>query len=742
MSVIDALKSKRKALRHKTPTVLQMEATECGAAALGMVLAYHGRYEPLEKLREQCGVSRNGSKASLVLKAAREYNLDAQGYRVLADQLDSLEKPLILFWNFDHFLVYEGRCAKGKYFYLNDPATGPRTVDRELFEKSYTGVALEFKPTPGFVKAGKPLNVFQAMPPMLRGMKSVMAAMVWGGLLLALPGLVLPSLMQIFVDRVLPGKTEWLVPVLALFILTMLLQALLGWLVSLALRRGELQLGVNKTLEMMRYLFTLPLSFFFQRTNADIQTRVGLNSSVAGAAFGTLTNNIVALFTSAFFLALMFQFSPLLSVISLGFLALDLLFLWAVSRRRQVLNQSLLMLRTKMLGSVMSGVAMMESLRAAGREDDVFIQWTGQMAEMNRKSLQFQISVTYFNLLPAFLNGIGGVLILCIGAQQIMAGGLTLGGMFAFQTLSAAFTAPFMNLMAASAELQTMKADIERINDVYKYDAEDVFLPQDAAPPGEEDALPGEEAAMSGKDDFRSLELRGVTFGFSPHEPAVVEDISLEVAPGRRVALVGASGSGKSTIAKLTNGTLRPWSGEVLLNGAPLADHTRESFYATVGTVDQGILLFSGTVGENLTLFAPTHDSQELQRAVRDAAIESELIVRGPMLELPVAEGGSNFSGGQRQRLEIARVLSRDTPLVILDEATSALDPVTEVEIDKALRRRGCACLVIAHRLSTIRDCDEIIMLDQGRVVERGKHETLMNANGAYADMMRVGGGA
>lgn len=734
MRLTDVL-PKRRAARRKTPTILQMEATECGAASLAMVLAYHGRYEPLEKLREECAVSRNGSKASLVLKAARGYKLDANGYRVLADQLDDLEKPLILFWNFDHFLVYEGRCGKGKYFFLNDPATGPRTVDRELFEKSYTGVALELKTTPEFVKAGKPLNVFQSMLPMLRGMKSVMTAVVWGGLLLALPGLVIPALMQVFVDRVLPGKGEWLVPVLALFILTGLLQALLGWLVSLALRRGELQLGVNKTLEMMQYLFRLPLSFFFQRSNADIQTRVGLNSSVANAAFSKLTNNIVALFTSTFFLMLMFQFSPLLSLVSLGFLALDLLFLWAVSRWRQVLNQSLLMLRTKMLGSVMSGVAMMESLRAAGREDDAFIQWTGQMAEMNKKNLQFQISVTYFNLLPTFLNAIGNVLILCIGAQQVMVGGLTLGGMFAFQTLSVAFTAPFMNLMSASAELQTMKADIERINDVYKYNAEDVFLPEVPMPSDE-------EAASSDKDDFRSLELRNVTFGFGPHEPAVIEDISLKVTPGRRVALVGVSGSGKSTIAKLANGTLRPWSGEVLLNGSPLASHSREFFYSTVGIVDQGVMLFSGTVGENLTLFAPTHDSHELQQAVRDAAIEDELIVRGPMLELPVAEGGSNFSGGQRQRLEIARVLSRNTPLVILDEATSALDPVTEVEIDKALRRRGCACLVIAHRLSTIRDCDEIIMLDKGRVVERGKHETLMSANGAYADMMRAGNGA
>jgi NHLM bacteriocin system ABC transporter peptidase/ATP-binding protein len=727
MSLRDLFDAGRRAFRRKTPTILQMEATECGAAALGMVLAYYGRFEPLEKLREACGVSRNGSKASLILKAARDYHLEGHGYQMLINDLDQLQTPLILFWTFDHFLVYEGRSADGKYFFLNDPAVGPRTVDRELFEKSYTGVALEFTPADGFVKSGKPLNVFQAMLPMLAGMESIMAAAVWGGLLLVLPGLLIPALMQIFVDRVLPGESERLLPVLLLFVLTILLQTLLGWLVALALRRGELRLGVNKTLEMMEYLFRLPLSFFFQRSNADIQTRVGLNSSVAATAFDTFAGNIVALFTSAFFLALMFRFSASLSLVSLAFLGVDLLFLWAVSKRRQVLNQTLLMLQTKMLDSVLSGVAMMESLRAAGREDDVFARWTGRMADLNQKSLEFQISISYFNMLPSFLGAVGGVLILCIGAQQVMSGELTLGGMFAFQTLSSAFTAPFMNLMAASAELQTMKADIERINDVYKYDAEEVFLS-------------GDDTSAE-REDFLSLELKDISFGFSRHEPPVVENISLTVAAGRRVALVGPSGSGKSTIAKLANGTLRPWSGEILLNGKPLSEHTRAGFYAAVGTVDQGVMLFSGTVGENLTLFAPTRDAHELQRAVRDASIEEELIARGPMLQLPVAEGGGNFSGGQRQRLEIARVLSRCTPLLILDEATSALDPVTEAEIDKALRRRGCACLVIAHRLSTIRDCDEIVVLDRGRVVERGSHAELIAAGGVYADMMRSGDG-
>ena len=684
--------------RKKTPTMLQMEATECGAASLGMILAYYGRYEPLEKLRAECGVSRNGSKASLILKAARGYHLDAKGYRVLTEHLDELEGPLILFWNFEHFVVYEGHSRNGKYFYLNDPATGPRVVDRELFEKSYTGVALEFRKTPEFRKGGRPLSVFRAMIPMISGMKSVMAAVVWGGLLLVIPGITVPALMQIFVDRILPGKSEWLVPVLLLFILTILLQTVLSWLVSLALRRGELQLAVNKTMEMMNFLFRLPMGFFLQRSNGDVQTRVGLNSSVANAAFGKFADNIVKFFTALFFLILMFQFSPLLSFVSLGFLLLDLLFLWIVNKRRQILNQSLMMVQTRMLSSVMSGVSMMENLRAAGREDSVFLQWTGQLADLNRKQLEFQVSVTYFNLLPSFLNAVGNVLILCVGAWLIMNGDLTLGGMFAFQTLTASFTAPFTALMMSGAELQTMKADVERINDVYKYQPEKSIRADD----GSERVPP----------DHAVFEMKNVTFGYSRQEPPVLEDFSLKVTPGKRVALVGASGSGKTTVAKLANGTLLPWSGEILLNGKPMNEYTRSEYYATVGTVDQSIMLFSGTVGQNLTLFAPSYEARDLQQAVRDAAIEQELTARGPMLELNVEEGGNNFS--------------------------SALDPVTEVEIDKAIRRRGCACIVVAHRLSTIRDCDEIIMLDHGIVAERGTHEVLMAAGGKYAAMMKL----
>ncbi len=714
--------------RIKVPTILQMEVAECGAASLGMVLAYFGRYEPLEKLRGTCGVSRNGSKASLILKAARSFGLEAKGFQAPLEQLDKLGRPLILFWEFDHFVVYEGRSRNGKYFYINDPAVGPRAVDKELFAASYTGVALSFKLTAEFEKGGRPLNVIKAMLPMLKGMKTVMSAVVWGGLLLVIPGITIPTLMRIFVDDVLPGKVEWLVPLLCLFALSVALEIVLSFLVKLALRRGELQLAVNKTLEMLNYLFKLPMEFFGQRSTGDLQNRINLNYTVANTAFGTFADNIVKFFTAGFFLILMFQFSPLLSFVAVAFVLLQFLFLLIINKMRQVLNQSLLMIKTKILNSVMNGLDMMENLRAAGREDAIFLHWAGHLAELNRKQLKFQTFSTYFNMFPAFLNGFGSILILSLGAYEIISGDFTLGGMFAFQTLMASFTGPFTALLLASSDLQTMKADLERLNDVYKYDEEKTFAAEDEEPPH--------------SVNYAHFEMKNITFGYSKQMAPILKDFSLKVTPGKRVALVGTTGSGKTTVGKLANGTLKPWSGEILLNHKNISEYKRSEFYLAVGTVDQSIMLFSGSVDENLTLFAPKYDIKELQTAVRDAALDTELNSRGSMLELPVAENGTNFSGGQRQRLEIARALHYRTPLLILDEATNALDPVTELAIDKAIRRRGCACLIVAHRLSTIRDCDEIIFLQNGEIVERGSHDELMRSGGSYAALMKLEQGA
>ncbi len=714
--------------RIKTPTILQMEATECGAASLAMILAHYGRYESLEKLRAECGVNRNGSKASLILKAAREYNLEAKGYRALMEDLDELEGPLIIFWEFNHFLVYEGHSRDGKNFYLNDPAVGPRVVDRELFEKSYTGVALEFKKTETFTTNAKPMGVFSAMTEMLSGMKGLMGMIIWGGLLLVLPGMAIPALMQTFVDSVLVDKSNWLIKIIFFFILAVVLQIILSSLVQLALRRGELKISVNKTLEMLNYLLQLPMAFFSQRGNADIQNRINLNTSVASTVFGTLADNVIKFFTAIFFLILMLSFSVKLSFLAILFMLIDMGFLYLIMNKRQIINQSLLAIKTKMLNSVLTGINCLEGLKATGREDSIFVKWMDDLAEYNRKNLEFEVFTTYFNIVPSCISALGNVLILCLGAYIVMDGELTLGGLFAFQTLTASFIAPFTALLLSGAKLQTMKADLDRINDVYKYAQDSVF--SKSIQSCDEDMI----------QSYAKLEMNNISFTYGIGEEAVLKNFNLTLPPGKRVAIVGPSGSGKSTVAKLISGVLKPSDGELLLNDKPYSAYTEAQFYAQVSIVDQSITLFAGSVEDNLTLFAAGFEARDIFNSIKDAQIEEELVKRGSILNQRVSEGGKNFSGGQRQRLEIARVLAYNTPLLILDEATSALDPVTEQAIDLALRRRGITTVIVAHRLSTIRDADEIIVLNKGEIVERGTHSELMAKDCYYASMMKLEG--
>jgi NHLM bacteriocin system ABC transporter peptidase/ATP-binding protein len=706
--------------RVKTPTVFQMEATECGAASLGMVLGYHGCHEPLEKLRVACGVSRNGSRASLILKAARTYGLEAKGFKVSVENLDEKPLPAIIFWNFEHFVVYEGR--RGDIFFINDPASGPRQVGLEEFEKSFTGVLLTFRPTADFKPRGARRGLILSLLPLLGQVKSSCAVIVWVGLLLVLPGLLLPTMLRIFVDEVMSDKGDWLMVLLLAYAATVLVQVLLVWLQRMAFRRGEVKLAANNTVAMLRHFFSLPVEFFLQRQSADLQHRVMLNAEVANTVFRNIGKSATQALTAFFFLSLMFALSPFLSGIVLATAVLNFLALGLVNRSRQVLNQSLVTAETKLIQRSMTGISLMETLRSGGREDDFFSEWSNGLAEYVNTRRRMQYSGTLLNILPVLLFGINTTLILCFGAWQIIEGGMTLGGMMAFQALMVGFIDPVNKLVMAGTQMQELRGAVERIEDAFRYPFTERFRMTD----GGENLRPGK------------LELRDISFGYSPLEPPLIEHFSLTLEAGSRVALVGTSGSGKSTIAKIASGLFTPWEGEILLGGRPIANWSREEFYRAVATVDQNIVLFSGSVRDNLTLFQRHSDAGDLHEALRDAGIVSELARRGNELEIEVGEMGNNFSGGQRQRLEIARALARNAPILILDEATSALDPTTELMIDRAIRRRGCSCLIVAHRLSTIRDCDEIILLESGKISARGTHTELMASCQSYANLMRL----
>lgn len=715
--------------RVKTPTVLQMEAAECGAASLAMILGCHGRIVPLEILRADCGVSRDGSKASNVLKAAKKYGLDARGFRKEPEELRTLSLPMILFWNFNHFVVLEG-IRKGKA-YLNDPASGRRTVLVDEFDQSFTGVVLTFEPGPEFRKGGEKRSLFSALKNRLRGSGTALAYALLSGLFLVIPGLVIPAFSKIFVDNILvQGMSDWLKPLLVAMALTAILNSALTWWQKTCLLRLETKLALSSSARFFRHVFRLPIDFFAQRFGGEIGNRVLTNDKVALLLSGDLATNSLNLVMIVFYAAVMFRFDVVLTLVGIGCALLNLGALRFVSRKRVDVNQRLLQEQGKLLGTTMSGLQMIETLKATGSESDFFSRWAGYQAKMLNAQQELAVSTQYLSVVPTVLAGLNTVTILSLGAMRVMDGYLTLGMLLAFQMLMANFSSPVKQIVDLGSKLQETQGDMNRLDDVFNCPMDGQFSRE---PELREKALQDlDEPRLTGY-----LELKNITFGYSRLEPPLIEGFNLTVKPGARVALVGGTGSGKSTIAKLVTGLYEPWQGEILFDGKPRSRLPRRLMTNSIGLVDQEILLFRGTVRDNLTLWDKTLSEAIVLQAAKDACIHEDIAARSEGYDSYVAEGGSNFSGGQRQRLEIARALAPNPAILVLDEATAALDANTEKVVDDNIRRRGCTCLIIAHRLSTIRDCDEIIVLERGKAVQRGVHEELKNVEGPYANLIR-----
>lgn len=712
--------------RVKTPTLLQMEAVECGAACLGIVLGHFGRFEPLGVLREACGVSRDGSKASHVLKAARRFGLEAKGFRLEVGDLADMPLPLILFWNFNHFVVLEG--AAGNRVYLNDPAKGRRTVSFEEFDEAFTGIALQMQKAPAFTPGGRPPSIWPALWERLAACRPALAFTMLCALFMVIPGLVIPAFSQIFIDHVvMDGLDGWFKPILIAMLTAAALQAVLAFLQKHYLLRMETKLALEGSTRFVRRILRLPVAFFFQRQAGELINRGGLSDKVAKFLAGEVAPNLMNLLMLLFYFAVMLQYDPLLSGLAAAMAVLNLVALRLVARRRKDLSQQMLHHRNKLMGQAMTGLQLIETLKASGAESDFFARWAGYQAKSINAGQEFSRTNQYLNALPPLLAAVTNAAILGVGGLRIVAGDLTLGQLVAFQFLVGVFTAPVMRLVNTGSQLQGLSSGIEQLDDVLRY-APDAM----AADPARLEAVP-EETPLKLTGRFA---MRGVSFGYSPLEPALIRDFHLDLAPGARVALVGASGSGKSTIAKVAGGIYPVWEGDILLDGIPIGQWHRDTFIRSVAAVDQEIFLFEGTVRENLSMWDASVPEADIIRAACDAQIYDEIMRRPGGLDGPVEEGGRNFSGGQCQRLEIARALVRNPSLLILDEATSALDPQTEKAVDEAVRRRGSTCIIIAHRLSTIRDADEIIVLQQGGVVQRGSHDELKGVPGVYADLI------
>ena len=708
----------------RVPVVMQMEALECGAACLTMILAYYEKWVPLEQVRLDCGVSRDGSNAKNILKAARGYGLTAKGFRVEPAAIrEHGSFPCVIHWNFNHFVVLCG--FRGKYAYLNDPARGSVRVPMEEFDCSFTGICMTFAPGESFQPEGKRKSTLVFARKRLKGAGAAVAFVVLTSMIGYLFTVLNPAFARFFLDRLLTGENrELLTPFIGLLSAVTLLQIAVAALRSVFLLRINGKLAVVSSSTFLWKLLRLPMEFYSQRMAGDLQTRYTANATIAETLVNTLSPLVISAAMMVFYLVVMLRYSPLLTLLGVLSILLNLVLSRMISNKRVNITRVQMRDEGKLAAATVSGIQMIETIKASGAEGGYFRRWADYQASVNAQATAFTKLNQYIGVIPAFVTMLANALVLVIGVWLCMRGQFTLGMITAFQGFLSAFMSPAMELIAGGQKLQEMRTQMERIEDVMEY-------PEDAH---------FSDAPVSDEQDYDKLsgavELKNVSFGYSRLAPPLIENFSLSIKPGGRVALVGASGCGKSTVSKLISGLYSPWSGEILFDGKPIGEIDRAVFTGSVAVVDQDVTLFEDAIANNIKMWDESIEDFEMILAARDAQIHEDIMARPGGYQGRIREGGRDLSGGQRQRLEIARVLAQDPHIVILDEATSALDARTEYEVTKAVKARGVTCIIIAHRLSTIRDCDEIIVLDHGKVVERGTHEELYAKGGYYTELI------
>ncbi|MFE2636435.1 NHLP family bacteriocin export ABC transporter peptidase/permease/ATPase subunit [Streptomyces scopuliridis] len=712
----------------RTPTILQMEAVECGAASLAMVLAHYGRHVPLEELRVACGVSRDGSRASNLLKAARSYGLQAKGMQMEPAALAGVRPPAILFWEFNHYVVYDGmgRRLGRRGVYVNDPGKGRRFVSAEDFDAGFTGVALVFEPSAAFREGGRRQGVLGAVPARLRGTAGTLLAALLASLLLVGVGAVVPALSRTYIDMFLiGGQTSLLGPLFAAMAAMVVLTAALTGLQQANLLRGRIISSTLSSARFLRHLLRLPVTFFAQRGPADLVQRLQSNDTVAETLARDLAAAGVDGVVVVLYAVLLWTYDPQLTVVGVLIALLNVVAMRIVIRLRATHTQKLRADSARLTNTSYTGLQLIETLKATGGENGYFRRWAGQHATTLEVQQRLGVPTAVLAVVAPTLATLNSALILWIGGLRAVEGHISIGLLVAFQALVTRFTAPITRLNAVAGRVQDFAADVARLKDVESFPADELYT-------------------RTAPDDANTRRLAGhvhledISFGYSPLDAPLLKDFSLTVGPGRQVALVGGSGSGKSTVSRLISGLYRPWEGTIRIDGQRLEDISRGALAASVSFVDQDVFLFEGTVRDNVALWDPSIPDEAVVAALKDAALYDDVIVRRPGgIHSRVEQDGRNFSGGQRQRLEIARALVRRPSILVLDEVTSALDALTERLVIDNLRRRGCACVVIAHRLSTVRDSDEIVVLDHGSIVERGRHEDLVAAGGPYAELVK-----
>ncbi len=726
MEKIKETKKLKKPVTHgaaDVPVIMQMEALECGAASLAMVLAYYGKWLPLEQVRFDCGVSRDGSNARNILKAARSYGLAAKGYRYEPNDLRRDGKfPCIIHWNFNHFVVLDG--FRGNKAILNDPAKGKYAVSLKTFDDSFTGICLLFEPTEDFTPGGKPPSVLAYAKKRLKGAGSAVAFAAITALITAITGVISPAFSRVFVDRLLTGKNpEWFIPFIIGLSFLGILQLVVGWINAVYSLKINGKLAMVGSTTFMWKVLRMPMEFFSQRMAGDIQGRQSSNASIAGSLVNTFAPLALNAVMMVFYLVVMIRYSLLLTVIGILSVFINLVFSNIISKKRINITRVQMRDSGKLAGATVAGIEMIETIKASGAENGFFEKWAGYQASANTQQVKFQKLNQLLGQLPALVSSVCNTAVLMAGVYLAMQGRFTVGMIMAFQGFLGSFISPATLLISAGQSLQEMRTEMERIEDVMRYPTD---VPEDA--PVSDNC---EYDKLSG-----NIEMKNVTFGYSRLAEPLIENFNLSLKTGSRVAFVGPSGCGKSTLSKLISGLYKPWSGEILFDGKKISEIDRSVFTGSLAVVDQDIILFEDTIANNIKMWDNSIEDFEMIMAARDAQLHEDIMQREGGYQYKMTEGGKDFSGGQRQRMEIARVLAQDPTIIILDEATSALDAKTEYNVVNSIKDRGITCIVVAHRLSTIRDCDEIIVMDNGRVAERGTHDELMKNGGMYAELV------
>jgi len=723
-----AKKTKRKAPvktgAANVPVIMQMEALECGAACLAMVLAYYQKWIPLEQVRYDCGVSRDGSNMKNVYLAAQHYGLDVHGYRMEPEGLkENGTFPCIIHWEFNHFVVLDG--FKGGKAILNDPARGIVKLSMEEFDEGFTGLVLTFAPGENFEPSGKRRSTLEFARKRLKGAAPAVAFVVLTSVISYLFEIIRPVMTRIFYDRLLTGQApEWFYPFLTALVALTAFQLIVQWASTVYNLKINGKMAIEGNAGYMWKILRLPMSFFSQRMTGDIMQRQGTNASIASTLVKTVAPLVLNTIMMFFYLVIMIRYSVLMTLVGIASLAINMGVANYMARKRINLTRVMLRDEGKLASATMAGISQTETIRASGAEAGFFRKWSGYQASVNTQQVKFDTLTARISVIPDFISTASNYLVMFLGVRLAMDNQFTIGMITIFQGLLASFMGPATMLVEAGQTIQEMRTEMERVEDVMQY-------PDDPAVTDREEAADGDYSKLKGE-----VELKHVTFGYSRLGEPTVTDFSMHLKPGSRVAIVGASGCGKSTVSKLITGLYQPWEGEILFDGKPADRIPRSVFTGSVAMVDQDIVLFEDTIANNIRMWDESIADFEVILAARDAQIHDDILQRPGGYQSKLIENGRDLSGGQRQRLEIARVLAQDPSIVILDEATSALDAKTEYELVKAVKDRGITCIVVAHRLSTIRDCDEIIVLEKGKVVERGTHAELYARGGVYAELV------